>query len=73
MTNCVCTHLGFVQFVDVTSRKCREANEQLTMKLNETLADYANVVPRRHYELLEKEYEVSLSFFCSRDFHQISG
>ena len=39
-------------------RKCREANEKLTMKLNETLADYANVVPRRHYELLETEYEV---------------
>jgi len=41
----------------IALRKCREANEQLTAKLNETLADYANVVPRRHYEILETDFE----------------
>ncbi|XP_063721278.1 translin-associated factor X-interacting protein 1-like isoform X2 [Symsagittifera roscoffensis] len=41
----------------IALRKCREANEQLTAKLNETLADYANVVPRRHYEQLETDFE----------------
>ncbi|XP_075251680.1 translin-associated factor X-interacting protein 1-like isoform X2 [Convolutriloba macropyga] len=41
----------------IALRKCREANEQLTAKLNETLADYANVVPRRHFEILETDFE----------------
>ena len=45
-------------------RKAREDEMDASRRLNEMIANYGDVIPRRDYEQLQKQYEV-LSFFLS--------
>lgn len=41
------------------NRKCREDLSEATQRLNEMIANYGDVVPRRDFEFLKADFEVS--------------
>ena len=47
-------------------RKAREDEKSASVRLNEMIANYGDVIPRRDFEALEKKYKVA-------DFRWMSG
>ena len=43
----------------VSERKAREDEASATKRMNEMIANYGDVIPRRDYEQLQKHYQVS--------------
>ena len=56
------TKLRFYIKLCIICRRAREDEAAATKKLNEMIANYGDVIPRRDYEELQKQYEVLTIF-----------
>jgi hypothetical protein len=46
-------------FIFYHGRKAREDEKRASVRLNEMIANYGDVIPRRDFEALEKKHKVS--------------
>jgi len=47
-------------------RKAREGEVDANRRLNEMIANYGDVIPRKEYQQLQKQYEVCIKLFSAR-------